>query len=480
MSDRGEPMDGFELALARRMRSAGDTALRPFDPAAVVAAASDDRPRPGPRWIVDDRSRWLLALVAAIALAIAIVGALAIGGRRPLLAVLPASVDDIPVARTASPTPSVAPTASADTAALDHCDGPTSFARHAGAVAGVGWEPGAVGPTTSVRSGAIAGLPDIEVMRSGEHDADVVVIDPAGKSIYATAFGEVPDPYGPESLAWSPDGRSLAISTFVPGGVADACRELFVQQDGRLARVLASPRLDVGTITWSPDGSALAVIEWTDGPHLLVVSSDLRLDDLGPVCQGCSYVDQPAWSPDGTRLAVSWLDDAQEHAAFSIGTVASGDWQVVPGSQDDRVDRWLDDSTVDVQADGMAAGGSPHRVTIDVDTPGYPRTPVRGSSDGGLLSPDGSRSADSNCNGAGTSCRVIVVDRDSHAQRTVWTGAAGTIFLAWSPDGQVLAISEEARQPSKSGVWLVGVDGQDQRKVAPAALYPLAWQPVWP
>jgi hypothetical protein len=100
--------------------------------------------------------------------------------------------------------------------------------------------------------------------------------------------------------SWSPDGRQLAIITFVGGGNEIALWDVNTRSIQRRIRVsgvgaLANP-------AWSPDGQSIAVTGLDGG------ISDLYLVDLqsGAVRQltADKYAAlQPAWSPDGRYIA---------------------------------------------------------------------------------------------------------------------------------------------------------------------------------
>jgi len=135
-------------------------------------------------------------------------------------------------------------------------------------------------------------------------------------------------------LAWSPDRRRLAISTWKTSSSGRTGRVLLFDRDGGAAQlVYTTPtfqvpdcRTPVGVVydlTWSPDGTRIGVIEYHTrtycqtlidvGPHWrrLIV---LRLPPAGQTGSATAQRFPPqthgaalefAWSPDGTRIAVT-------------------------------------------------------------------------------------------------------------------------------------------------------------------------------
>ena len=138
---------------------------------------------------------------------------------------------------------------------------------------------------------------ELHVMRTdGTHEQAV-----------ATAGPEIPFPIDP---AWSPDGQWIAFSS-------DGCdmynlSNLYrVRADGSDLTMLA--RFDPGTMSdpssacvsapaWSPDGTRLAVS--THDPGFTSTLVDASGGQLGPRNPTASWVLRSAWSQDGTVLAI--------------------------------------------------------------------------------------------------------------------------------------------------------------------------------
>ncbi|MFD7630237.1 protein kinase [Streptomyces sp. NPDC059851] len=217
---------------------------------------------------------------------------------------------------------------------------------------------------------------------------------------------------------WSPDRRSFAYTQVTAQGAA----VWTAHADGSNPRRIAA--IAGGRVSWSPDGTRLAVLRAEKGVQQLFVVN-LADGSARQVTSGTGQVEDPAWSPDGKRIAFcmpSGKDDWQIHAV-----------------------------------DADAPGAAPQQLTR---LPHPALDPV--------WSPDGRTFAyTAGTYGRGTQGDIRVVGTDGTGDRALVATDAHEMDPAWSPDGGWLAF---VRGPyEKPVIWAVRADGTDSRSLTTAS-----------
>ncbi|MFI0907069.1 AAA family ATPase [Streptomyces sioyaensis] len=272
---------------------------------------------------------------------------------------------------------------------------------------------------------------------------------------------------GASGVAWSPDGRQLAVSSD-DGTVR-------VWQTDRYARpvVLAGDGAWMQGVAWSPDGRKLAagcrdstVRVWSTGAwaELAVLrhaaATGEREEGVGGV----------AWSPDGSRLAsvgsdcAVWVWDAGTYAACAV---LRGHQRMVWSVT------WSPDGTQ------VASGGEDGTVRVWTVPTGAVVTALtdhQGNIESVQWSPDGTRLA-SSCGD-----RTVRV-WDTRNWEVVWVQNSAVInSLAWSPDSTRLAGGDADRTAyvwnlSGTGGDLYRTEGEIRLTGHVDTLYGIAWSP---
>ncbi len=132
------------------------------------------------------------------------------------------------------------------------------------------------------------------------------------------------------SAAWSPDGRTLAVSAATPVKAGEPVRTgiFLLPADGRGELRLLKP--DAWTPAWSPDGAKLAFSveqprgRWAVHTANVDGTGDTRLTDPGVNSES------PAWSPNGARIVFGRLTDGAmgQQQVFIMNRDGSGVRQV--------------------------------------------------------------------------------------------------------------------------------------------------------
>ncbi|MGH7224604.1 MAG: WD40 repeat domain-containing protein, partial [Gemmataceae bacterium] len=294
------------------------------------------------------------------------------------------------------------------------------------------------------------------------------------------------------SLAWSPDGRVLAVGT----GLFKRAVQLWEADTGRLLRALESPVDDfLFALAWSPDGRKLRAWGTAGRCSTWEAAVGKRLHSPPIACQ-CQ---RPAFSPDGQRLAgtgdgnrvLVWDADtgkevSQINAPAPVWRLAwSPDGKRLACTAKDGLRVWDVESRKEVWHSPKAVNRtdapvwSPDGRSLVFNLDGFEGTEVidmagdaepRRLDDGGdswmTWSPDGTTIA--RINGEPW---IRLYDAATGKRRLTLTDGRAMYGFAWSPDQQTLAVSE------RFDAYLVSADTGQVVAELKEATWPVAWSP---
>lgn len=160
----------------------------------------------------------------------------------------------------------------------------------------------------------------------------IIGVDENGLQVGSDLRIPVPGPgySGLPCPQWSPDGRSVAyLMTGETGYVSIAVTQLdgsthLLASDDAQGSVAGRFIANWGAFAWSPGGDVIAATEGAGGLWLVPT------DGGDPLLLREGHFGRPAWSPDGTRIAISTCSNQCEFFAISVlrvdGTTADVDF----------------------------------------------------------------------------------------------------------------------------------------------------------
>ena len=225
-----------------------------------------------------------------------------------------------------------------------------------------------------------------------------------------------------EEVAISPDGRRVAwVEELIENGKDTGKSAIFVKdlKAGAAARISAKPAASERNLAWSPDSSQIAFLSDRDHPgqmQLHVISWNGQRARKLTSFKG--YLTDPRWSPDGTRIAFLFAENAAGGGGpLEAEPVETG----VIGSEIHNQRLTIVDA-----ATGAAKQVSPADLNIyEYD-----------------WSPDGKKFALSAAPGPGDNnwwiAKLYTMPSDQGAMTALYTPETQVAMPRWSPDGSTI------------------------------------------
>ena len=265
----------------------------------------------------------------------------------------------------------------------------------------------------------------------------------------------------------------LYVGEDAEGGVLYAARA-----DGSGSRVVVRGDSPLHSPAWSPDGTRVAVSGTIDGERgIFVVNANgsglIHLTDSGPSMTDLDLV----WSPDGSQIAFRQEPGTNRQNLYLVNTDGS-DLRVLVDSGDaglSGVPSWSPNGRLiafikragNADADGFVHLVDPESgVAREVGGPVGAYSTPRWSIDGAQLLFTGTINDEPNVT-------IATIDGDS---TNLTDGAGNDGFPTWSHDGRLIAFMSDRDGPND--LYIMNADGSDARHIAEVGGYStFDWSP---
>ena len=289
--------------------------------------------------------------------------------------------------------------------------------------------------------------------------ADGVVSQAVWQALFSPGALRAPPAPAPTLPPAPPPSRTGLIAFASNHGGGSSLDVYTMNADGSGATRLTDNGADNRDPAWSPDGARLAYVSTLDGGAEIDV---MNADGSSPVEVTCGFdsARKPAWSSDGLHLAFSAVTHGNE-TLYLMNADGSGLSPLMPG-QNSSAPTWAPDGTriafialFQNVADLFVAnldGSGQMRLTTET------ASPIGQGDDDPDWSPDGMRIAFKDASG-----NIALINADGSGLRRLTTGG-GAANPNWSPDGRKIAFDQVSG--GASAIWVVNADGSGLTRLA--------------
>ena len=265
----------------------------------------------------------------------------------------------------------------------------------------------------------------------------------------------------------SPEVHSLDLET---GEVVNLCSVLAAvpfadgAQPDSLERHYVSPTSQEPAR--SPDGTRVAFSTFRDGDKEVYVMDSDGGDPVN-LTRHHAFDSSPAWSPDGRRIAFESERDGGDYHIFVMNADGSGVEQLTfgPGTPWARQPAWSPDGSSIACVSGMGTDWGIHSIDLDSgELRLLPEGGLRGTNPS--WSPDGARIAYTMTDTADSDLRhVWVMAADGSGARQLTFAESWDADPTWSPDGRRIAFARLTEQEIRYDIYIIPVEGGAEERV---------------
>jgi Tol biopolymer transport system component len=277
---------------------------------------------------------------------------------------------------------------------------------------------------------------------------------PVGGLSFASAQHNLHHGYG---ARWSPNGKRLAFVS--PRGRRGQPLEV-INPNGTGLVNLTGKWFVAQAPVWSPRGAKLAFIRMTrvsrqkETSSLWTIGTATRVKKRLAVSAVRFDLDSElAWSPNGSRIALSRLDEAvRDYRIYTVKANGGGLRLLTRGRRPD----WSPDGRT-IVFDTTGTGFDPGVGVVNAD--GTDARLLANSGTQPRFSPDGTQIVFKRGG------EIWTMNADGSDQTQLTQGSEFDFGPVWSPNGRMIAFGRGASKPQ---IYVMNIDGSDQRRLAPS------------
>jgi Tol biopolymer transport system component len=241
-----------------------------------------------------------------------------------------------------------------------------------------------------------------------------------------------------------------------------------VNPDGTGENRLTHSGVPDGVPAWSPDGSKIAFARFFGDLHAddrwdaFTMNADGSGETNIARTLGVDFSYDPAWSPDGRKIALSLYDYGVPNGIYIANSDGTERTFLTAGAEP----AWSPDGTK------IAFNGPGGLYVMNADGTG--QTKLTDNGGGPDWSPDGTKIA---FNGPGG---LYVLNADGTGQTKLTANAAFDGPPAWSPDGTKIAFASNRDDIYSAEIYTMNADGTGQTRLTnnPDGDFAPNWQPI--